>query len=93
MSTKSTTLYLGEARLSIRLPIDLWRQLGNYTLASKSNKGNTLMVDLLIKHYGITDLAEIHSKLISAKYDPEQSKSGNTIVIDLLTEYFSSNPV
>ncbi|MDA8223894.1 MAG: hypothetical protein M0Z35_19815 [Desulfitobacterium hafniense] len=93
MSTKSTTLYLGDNRLSIRLSIELWRQLGKYTLASKENKGNTLMIDLLTKNYGITNLAEIHNKLVSAKYDPGQSKSGNTIVVDLLTEYFKANPV
>jgi len=89
---KSTTLYLGNNRLSIRLPIELWRQLGKYSLSAKA-KGNTLIVNLLIKHYGLDDLTEIHSKLISAKYDPAQSQSANTIVVKLLTQYFTSNPV
>ncbi len=92
MSTKSTTLYLGDARLSIRLPIDLWRQLAKYTIITKE-PGNTLMLRLLTQHFGIGDLTEIHSRLLLSKIDPESSKSANTIVVNLLTEYFSSNPV
>ncbi len=89
---KSTTLYLGEARLSIRLPIDLWRDLAKYSRTTKE-KGNTLMLNLLIEHFKTSDLAEIHEKLLSSKYDPSSGDSGNKIVTKLLTQYFTSNPV
>lgn len=91
MSTKSTTLYLGDNRLSIRLPIELWRDLAKYSRTTKE-KGNTLMTNLLIEHFKTSDLAAIHEKLLSSRYDPSSGDSGNTIVVNLLTQYFN-NPV
>lgn len=86
---KSITLYLGDNRLSLRLPIDLWRQLAKHAITTKT-PGNTLIINLLIEHYGSSDLAELHNKLLLAKIDPAQSQSANTIVVNLLTQYFTN---
>lgn len=98
METKSTTLYLDDQRLTIRLPLELWRQLATYTInnklsGNKKENGNTLMVRLLVQHFDTDDLIKIHSRLLLAKVDPESGQSANSIVTNLLTEYFKANPV
>lgn len=85
---KSTTLYLDDKRLSVRLPFELWRQLANYSLDTKE-KGNTLLTRLLSQHFGITDLTKIHNQLLRAKTDPVSGASANTVIVNLLTEFFN----
>jgi len=92
MSTKSTTLYLDDLRLTIRLQFELWRQLATYSLNNKET-GNTLMIRLLKDYFNIEDLTEIHNRLLFAKVDPESGQSANSIVNKLLTKYFLNNPV
>ncbi len=87
MSTKSTTLYLDSQRLTIRLPVELWRILATYSIKKKES-GNALMVRLLVRHFDTESLTDIHQKLLLSRVDPASGQSANAIVTELLTKYF-----